>query len=91
MTAATRSQAALWAVPDRTDQTRQLRPSPTCALCATAPPATPLGLCAGCLAAAAAEYDIAVMPSDRRLAAVPACDLCRRCGSSKHPTRGCPV
>lgn len=83
------SQPCLWDA-DRTPRPRSVPAS--CALCGAAPPATPFGLCAACLATAAAEHarlnpgasDYSPRPSAVRYA-----DLCRRCGSSRHSTDGC--
>jgi len=86
MTTALEAQPPLWGT-----VRRQLpRPARTsCALCTSAPPVTPLGLCRECLSAAAAEYAIVTPVTDRRLSAVPFRELCGRCGSSRHPTDGC--
>jgi hypothetical protein len=81
----------LWVVGSGQPQP-QPRPVPTsCALCSAERPATPLGLCRGCLAAAAAEHALITPASDRRLAAVPFRELCQRCGSNRHRRSECPV
>jgi ribosomal protein S14 len=89
MTTATDTQPPLWGA---SDTVRRQSPGPartSCALCTSAPPATPLGLCRECLSAAAAEHTVITPASDRRLSAVQYRDLCRRCGSSRHPISGC--
>lgn len=89
MTTATEAQASLWDTPDTVRRRQPPRPARTsCALCG-APPATPLGLCRECLAAAATEHAIVTPPADRRLAAVPYHALCQRCGRSGHDARSC--
>jgi hypothetical protein len=88
MTAVIETQPPLWG----TSGTVRRQPRPprsSCALCASAPPATALGLCRECLAAAAAEHAIVTPATDRRPSSVQARDLCRRCGSSRHPKARC--
>lgn len=71
------------------------RPAPACALCCQAPPASPLGLCLACLSAAAAEHARLVprigVDTERRPSGVRYSDLCRRCGSYRHPATRCPA
>jgi hypothetical protein len=89
MTAATETQPTSWNAPDTR---RGQRPRPAraaCALCSTKAPATPLGLCSECLAAAAAEHVLITPASDRRADSVQARDLCRRCGSGRDSTSRC--
>lgn len=89
---ATDIQPSLWDATDTTNHRQRTRLArASCALCSAAPPATPLGLCRECLAAAAAENTCVTPPSDRRLAAIPFRALCSRCGSSRHPTPRCPA
>lgn len=74
----------------------QPRPVPArCALCQQDPSASALGRCTRCLVAAAAEVarlrpPPSVTSDDGRPSSVQARDLCRRCGSGKHPTSRCP-
>jgi len=90
MTVATETQPVLWDALDTARRGQRPRPArASCALCTAAPPATPLGLCRECLAAAATEHAIVTPASGRRLSAVPYRELCRRCGSSRHPTARC--
>lgn len=86
MTVATETQPSLLDTPDTGQPTRPARTS--CALCGS-PPATAFGLCRGCLAAAAMEHALVAPSAGRRPSAVQARDLCRRCGSGRHPTARC--
>lgn len=65
---------------------------PSCALC-TLPPASVFGLCALCLAQAAAEHArlTPAIPSqaDRSPASVPFRALCGRCGRPGHVPEDC--
>jgi hypothetical protein len=64
----------------------------SCALCPGAP-ASPLGLCTGCLRAAADELTRLTphpaQPGDGRPSSVAFRDLCGRCGSHRHGTEFC--
>ena len=90
MTTATKTQPTLWdasGAPPDSYRVPSLRPAP----CAQPhPPVTSLGLCRACLASAAAEHALIDATTDRRPSSVQARDLCRRCGSGKHPTSRCP-
>jgi hypothetical protein len=89
MSTTTETQPTLWNAPNARQGQRPHAARSSCALCASAPPATPLGLCRECLAAAAAEHAVVTSATDRRLSAVPFRELCGRCGSSKHLTVRC--
>ncbi len=72
---------------------RAAKALPSCALCTTFPAASALGLCAGCLRAAADELArlAPAVPSqaDRSPASTPFRSLCRRCGRPGHAPEEC--
>ena len=87
MTVSEDTETPLWVVGSGRPRPRPARA--TCALCGAVPPATPLGLCSQCLAAAAAEHVLITPVSGRRPDSVQVRDLCSRCGSSRHSRATC--
>jgi hypothetical protein len=90
MTVSDDTEAPLWAIGSGRPKPRQA--PARCALC-QAPPASAFGLCARCLAAAAAEATRLrphlAAPDDSRPASTAYSTLCRRCGRSGHDARSC--